>query len=113
MPTLEIHPFSDDFRTEAAALLASRHRRHRAAEPLLADVDDFAAHVPAGDGAVATRGGEVVAYVIATVGDERAEVGFAGMAASEPEALRDVYAQLAAAWPRRHSVMVPASDAAL
>jgi len=113
VPTLEIHPFSDDFRAEAAALLADRHRRHRAAEPLLAEVDDFAAQLPQGDGAVATRAGEVVAYVIATVGDERAEVGFAGMAASEPESLRDVYAQLAVGWPRRHSVMVPASDAAL
>ncbi len=113
MPTLEIHPFSDDFRAEAAALLADRHLRHREAEPLLPELNDFAAQLPTGAGAVATRGGEVVAYVIAAVGDERAEVGFAGMAASEPEALRDVYAQLAAGWPTRHSVMVPASDAAL
>jgi GNAT superfamily N-acetyltransferase len=113
MPTLEIHPFSDEFRADAAGLLADRHRRHLAAEPLLAEVGDFAAQIPDGDGAVATRGGKAVAYLIAKVGDDRAEVGLAGSAASEPEALRDVYAELAAGWPARHSVMVPASDAAL
>ncbi len=112
MAKLEIHPFSDEFRAEAAALLADRHRRHLAVEPLLAEVDDFAAMLPAGDGAVATRGGTVVAYVIAAVG-ERAEVGLAGCAASEPEALRDVYANLAAGWPAHHQAMIPASDTTL
>src|SRR6476660_679857 len=47
MAKLEIHPFSDDFRDAAAALLADRHRRHRSAEPLLADIEDFAAQIPA------------------------------------------------------------------
>jgi GNAT superfamily N-acetyltransferase len=113
MAKLEIHPFSDDFREAAAALLAERHERHRGAEPLLAEVDDFAAQIPADGGAVATRGGAVVAYVIAKVGEERAEIGLAGCAAAEPEALRDVYAHLAGDWPSRHQVMVPASDTAL
>jgi GNAT superfamily N-acetyltransferase len=113
MAKLEIHPFSDDFRDAAAVLLADRHRRHLAAEPLLAEVEEFATQIPAEGGAVATRGGTVVAYVIAKVGDERAEIGLAGSAASEPEALRDVYAELATGWPARHQVMVPASDAAL
>jgi GNAT superfamily N-acetyltransferase len=113
MSKLEIHPFSDDFRPEAAGLLADRHARHRAAEPLLADVTDFAAQLPSGDGAVATRGGSVVAYVIADVDDQEAQIGLAGSAASEPEALRDVYAHLAGAWPTHHRVLVPATDAAL
>ncbi len=113
MPKLEIHPFSEDFREPAAALLAERHARHREAEPLLPEVDDFAAQIPAGEGAVATRGGEVVAYVIATVGEERAEVGLGGCAASEPEAVRDVYAHLASGWPTWHQALIPASDAEL
>jgi predicted N-acetyltransferase YhbS len=113
MPSLEIHPFSDDFREAAGELLADRHRRHREAEPLLPDIQDFAAQIPADAGAVATRGGAVVAFIVAKLGDGRAEVGLAGCAAAEPEALRDVYAHLAREWPARHQVMVPASDAAL
>jgi GNAT superfamily N-acetyltransferase len=113
MAKLEIHPFSDDFRAEAAALLADRHARHRAAESLLADVADFEAQLPDGEGAVATRDGNVVAYVIAEIGEEDAAIGLAGSAASEPEALRDVYAHLAPGWPARHRVLVPATDAAL
>jgi hypothetical protein len=61
VPALEIHPWSEDFRGEAARLLAARHARERAAEPLLPEVEDFAGHIPDGDGAVATRGGEAVA----------------------------------------------------
>jgi GNAT superfamily N-acetyltransferase len=113
MAKLEIHPFSEDFRSSAAALLSDRHQRHRAAEPLLPEIDDFAAQVPEGEGAVATRGGDVVAYVIATVGEERAEVGLGGCAASEPEAVRDVYAHLASGWPVWHQALIPASDAGL
>jgi len=110
---LEIHPFSDEFRGEAAELLRERHERHRAGERLLPAIDDYAAQLPEGDGAVATRGGRVVAYAVADVGADRAAVGLAGCAAMEPEALRDVYASLAAGWPPVHQVMVPASDAAL
>ena len=110
MPKLEIHPFSDEFRIEAATLLRERHERHRLSEPLLPAIDDFAAQLPPGQGAVATRGGSVVAYLIAEVDDERAAVGLAGCAAAEPEALRDVYAHLSGSWPARHQVLVPASD---
>ena len=113
MPKLEIHPFSDEFRAEAAALLSARHERHRRTEPLLPEIDDFAAQLPAGDGAVATRGGAAVAYLVAEVDDERAATGLAGCAAAEPEALRDLYAHLSTAWPPRHQVLVPASDAEL
>src|SRR5919106_6753429 len=86
MPALEIRPYSEDYREDAARLLAARYTRERAAEPLLPDVDDLAAHIPAGEGAVATRGGEVVAYLIASVRADRAEVGVAGVAATEPQA---------------------------
>jgi GNAT superfamily N-acetyltransferase len=113
MPKLEIHPFSEDFREPAAEVLAERHARHRQAEPLLPEIDDFAAQIPDGEGAVATRGGTVVAYVIATIGEERAEIGLGGCAASEAEAVRDVYAHLAHGWPVWHQALIPASDAAL
>src|SRR4051794_4263441 len=87
MASLEIHPLSD-LRDEAARLLAERFARQRAAEPLLPEIDDFAAHVPDEEGVVATRGGEVVAYLAGAVQEEIATVGFGGHAASEPEALR-------------------------
>jgi GNAT superfamily N-acetyltransferase len=51
--------------------------------------------------------------VVAGIADERAEVGLAGCAASEPEAVRDVYAQLARDWPTQHQAMIPATDDAL
>jgi GNAT superfamily N-acetyltransferase len=107
---LELHSWSEDFRGEAARLLAERHARERAAEPLLPEIEDYAAHVPDGDGAVATRGGHVVAYLIASVGEKRAEVGLGGVAASEPEAVRDLYAHLARGWPSRHQALVPACE---
>jgi GNAT superfamily N-acetyltransferase len=113
MPALEIHPYSEDFREDAARLLAARHRRQRATEPLLPEVDEFAAHIPAGEGAVATRGGVVVAYLIASVRADRAEVGLAGVAATEPDAICDLYAYLACTWPPRHQAIVPASEGAL
>jgi GNAT superfamily N-acetyltransferase len=78
-------------------------------EPLLPEVEDFAAHLPEGEGVVATRGGRLVAHLIGNVRGDRAEVGMAGVAASEPEALRDLYAELARDWPARHQVLVPAA----
>jgi GNAT superfamily N-acetyltransferase len=106
VPRLEIHPFSEEFRGHAATLLRDRHERHRAAEPLLADVDDYAAQIGGRSGAVATRGGAVVAYVVAEVRD-RAVVDLAGCAASEHEA------HLASGWPPHHQVLVPATDTSL
>jgi GNAT superfamily N-acetyltransferase len=110
VPTVEIHALSDA-REEAAALLAERHARHRAAEPLLPEVDDLGAQLPPDDGVVATRGGEAVAYLAGTVDDDVARVGFAGCGASDAEALRDLYALLAERWEvSRFAVAVPASD---
>ncbi len=40
---------------------------------------------------------------------DHAEVGIAGVAASDAEAVRDLYAHLARTWPPRHQVLVPAS----
>jgi GNAT superfamily N-acetyltransferase len=113
MPSLEIHAFSDEFREDAARLLAERHTRERAAEPLLPEVDDYAAQIPDGEGLVATRGGSAVAYVIGSVEGDRAVVGMAGCAASDAEAVRELYAGLARDWPARHQVLLPASDGEL
>jgi GNAT superfamily N-acetyltransferase len=114
MPSLEIHPLSE-LRDEAAALLADRFARQRAAEALLPDVREFEPHIPA-DGHVATRGGEAVAYLAGAV-DEEAKMGrwlFAGHAAREPEALRDLFAVQAGEFGvSRFMVTVPASDSAL
>ena len=109
MPSLEIHPLSE-LRGEAADLLEERFTRQRAAEPLLPAVDDFEAHLPA-EGHVATRGGTAVAYLGGAVDGDMARWLFAGHAAREPEALRDLFAlqaeQLAVS---RFMLTVPASD---
>jgi GNAT superfamily N-acetyltransferase len=121
----DLVPLDDATLADAAALLAERHARHRAAEPLLPAVTDFGAQLRAElarDGAagiVALRGGEPVAYVAGAVEDGIARVGLAGCAAraGAEEAVRDCYAALAARWAaagcRRHQAMVPATDAAL
>jgi GNAT superfamily N-acetyltransferase len=113
MTDVEIRPFSEEHLDAAAALLAERHMRHLAAEPLLARDVDYRAQL-AGDGLVALRGGELRAYLLARVTEEDAFVDFAGCAAAEPELLRDLYAALAPQWERdRHRIYLPASDAAL
>jgi GNAT superfamily N-acetyltransferase len=131
MQAIEIEPLEDEHLAAAAALLADRHARHRMAEALLPEVSDFRAqlerdldHELAG-GVVALSGDEPVAYVIGRVeedpllGDRRAIVDFAGCAAAEGrgEAIRDLYAALAARWvaagATRHLALIPASNEAL
>jgi GNAT superfamily N-acetyltransferase len=111
VPSLEIHPLSE-LRGEAAALLAERFARQRAAEPLLPEVGDFEAHLP-DDGHVATRGGRAVAY-LGGARDEEQQMfrwQFAGHAASEPEALRDLFAlQAGELGVSRFMLTVPATD---
>src|SRR5262249_39255820 len=113
MPDVEIRRFSDEHLEAAAALLAERHARHLAMEPLLARNVDFSAQLR-GEGLVALRAGELRAYLLGQATEDDALVDFAGRAAAQPELLRDLYAALAPQWQRdRHRVYVPASDAAL
>ena len=112
MPSLEIHALSE-LRGEAAGLLRERYARQRAAEPLLPEVDDVEPLLP-GEGLVATSGGAAVAYLGGAVEDDVGWVRFAGCAASEPEANRDLFAKLAGSWEvTRFQVAVPAGDEAL
>jgi GNAT superfamily N-acetyltransferase len=109
MPGLEIHPLSG-LRDEAAVLLAERFARQRAAEPLLPEIDDFEPHVPA-EGHVATRGGEAVAYLAGAADGDTARWLFAGHAAREPEALRDLFAtQAGELGVSRFMLTVPAGE---
>jgi GNAT superfamily N-acetyltransferase len=110
MPKLEIHPLSE-LRGEAAALLEERYARQRAAEPLLPEVADVAAQLPDEEGLVATRGGEAVAFLTGSVRDDIAYTSIAGVAAREPEAVRDLFAVLAPTFGvTRFMAFVPASE---
>lgn len=120
MPDVEIHPFSDEHIGDAAQLLAERHGRHRAAEPLLPDVTDFRAQVERdwrmenASGAVAVVDGSVDGYLIGRVTDEDCLVDLAGFAARRAELIRDLYAHVSEPWVEdghvRHRVHAPASD---
>ena len=125
---LEINQFTADALDGAAALLADRHRRHRAAEPLLDPSFEHPANARAAieaelaaeraGGWVARRAGTVVGYLI---GQQKAAswganvwVEAAGHAADEPAVVRELYAVAAAAWVgegrTNHHVLVPATD---
>jgi GNAT superfamily N-acetyltransferase len=126
MPEFEIQPLEDEHLDAAAALLETRHSRHREAEPLLPEISDFRAEVEndlsqeRAAGVVAFRDDEPVAYLVGRVeddpllGERRGYVDFAGCAASEPESIRDLYAALAARWVAagcvRHAAAIPATD---
>ena len=129
MPRLELRPFADDHLEDAGELLAARHRRHRAAEPLLPeryeDADAARAEVEAiwrkegAAGAVALEGGRLVGYLLGAPGDDalwgpNEWVEPAGHAVEEPEVVRDLYAAVADRWleegRHRHYAAVPASD---
>jgi GNAT superfamily N-acetyltransferase len=107
MLSLQTAALSDEHRADCAALLAERFARQRAAEPLLPQIEDFAARVPQ-TGVVAIRGGKLVAYVGGELHGDTATIGFGGCAALVPEAVRDCFATAAAEWGvRRFSVAVP------
>ena len=91
----EVRPFVDADVDAAAGLLTDeRHERHRAEEPLLAPVEDARARVAARvgedgtSGAVAVVDGELVGYLLGSVGENEwwgrhVWVGLAGHAARE------------------------------
>jgi ribosomal protein S18 acetylase RimI-like enzyme len=132
MARLELRPFSEEFVGAAGALLAARHRLHRAAEPLLPEEYEdasaaqrevealLATHNVAG--VVAVRGGRVVGYLIGAprpnpIWGDHVWVELAGHAVEEPEDIRDLYGAAAARWIDeghvRHYALVPANDSEL
>ena len=128
MPELELRPFADEHLDGAGRLLAERHTRHRAAEPLLPDDDTRAAVEVAwrqdgATGVAAFRGGEMVGYLFGLLEGEQplwgnlSWVDRAAHAARDPELVRDLYAAAAEVWvereARRHYVLVPATEAGL
>lgn len=125
MAGVEIQPFSDEHVDAASGLLAERHARHLEAEPLLSENIDYRAEVEtiwkgeAASGVVATRGGEVVGYLLGIRRDDamwgpNVWVEPAGHAVVEPEIVRDLYGVAAANWVEegrhRHYAVVPATD---
>jgi ribosomal protein S18 acetylase RimI-like enzyme len=129
---LELRLFADEHLDDAGALLAARHRRHRAAEPLLPpryeDADAARTEVETAwrkegaAGAIAYRDGTAVGYLLGAPGDDETWganewVEVAGHAVEEAEVVRDLYEAVAARWleeeRRRHYVLVPATDDAL
>ena len=117
-----------------AALLADRHRAHRAAETLLdprwSDAATTREHLaglladPTSSGAVAVSDGQPVAYVLAQAKDagtwgENVWVESAGIARGEADAelVRDLYAAAAQQWVdagrTAHYVLVPSHDGVL
>jgi GNAT superfamily N-acetyltransferase len=132
VPRIELQPFSPEFLSDAGRLLAARHGRHRAVEPLLppryeeADAaEQEIAEVLKTDGAsgaVALRDGRVVGYLIGapksdTTWGPNMWVESAGHAVDEAEDLRDLYGFAAARWVDEgrtaHYALAPAPDSRL
>ena len=116
----EIRPFADEHLDGAAALLAARHARHRAVEPLLPAEVDFRAEIEKErdelPGVVALDGGEVVGYLLGKRREDKSGrtsgATSPAMPCDDPELTRDLYAAAAGAWVdaglTRHFVYVPA-----
>lgn len=115
-----IRAFSEEDVDRAAALLAERHGRHMAVEPLLSAEIDFRAEVEAlwrkdGAGGAVTEGGYVLGFSRPeAVWGANVWIETAGHAADDPELVRDLYAAAAAGWVEQglkaHYVLVPATD---
>jgi GNAT superfamily N-acetyltransferase len=128
---MNLEPFTSDHLDGAAMLLAARHARQRAAEPLLPARFEKPAAAGAeivrlldkgAEGLAATRGGHLTAYILGTrdsdsVWGPNVWVELAGHAAEQAEDVRDAYAAAAASWVdagrKAHYAVVPASDAEL
>lgn len=132
MAGLEVVPFSDEHLDAAAELLAARHARHRAAEPLLSPHYEAVAgareelervwRFDGASGAAGFRDGRLSGYIVGAPRTHPAWganvfVEAAGHAVERPEEARDLYAVTAARWVEegrpRHSVVVPAHDSEL
>ena len=124
MAPLEVVPFSDEHLDDAAALLAARHARHQAAEPLLPEVADPLAAVElewrteGASGVFAPGRGYLIAAPITFRGITWMRAGIAGQAVEgDREAMRDLYATAAQRWVdeghRQHAVFLPSHDAEL
>src|SRR5262245_1282127 len=129
MARLELRAFAPDDLDDAARLLAERHARHRTTEPTLPaeyEQPDAARGLieelltPEASGAIATRGGDPVGFVLGTpkanpIWGRNVWVETAAHASREPEAIRDMYALASARWVeegrRSHYAIVPSSDA--
>jgi predicted N-acetyltransferase YhbS len=120
-----IRPFTDADVDAAAEMLAERHARHRAAEPLLPPEVDFRAQIESewgADGAsgVISDSGYLVARPQPYGGDGLTWMlaGIGGHAVlGDAEHARDLYAAAAATWHdaghTRHGVFVPSHDGGL
>jgi ribosomal protein S18 acetylase RimI-like enzyme len=132
MARLEVVPFSDEHLDAAAGLLAARHARHRAVEPLLSpryeepsaarEEVDLIWRTEGASGAAAHRDGRVSGFLIGAprenpVWGDNVFVEASGHAVEEAEDVRDLYGTAAARWVdegrKRHSVIAPTHDAAL
>ena len=126
MTRLELVPFSDEHLEDAARLLAARHARHRAIEPLLDPRYEDPAHVlprlehlwrdEGMSGSAALRGSRLVGYLIgapqaAEIWGPNVWVELPGHAVEEAEDARDLYGHAAARWVeegnRRHYALLP------
>lgn len=132
MSRTELRPFTAADLAACGTLLADRHRRHRVAQPLLSVRFEDAAvalaeltaayETPDASGAVAYRAGVPVGFVLGApkpspLWGPNIWVEAAGLAATDPEVMRDLYAVAAARWVDEgrtaHYVVVPAHDAEL
>jgi GNAT superfamily N-acetyltransferase len=119
---MKVVPFADEHLDAAAELLAARHEAHLSAFPQLPGDADYRGEIAALLERGATGGFTEGAYVLGR--PQKPElwgpniwVEAAGHAATDPEALRDVWAHAAADWyaagAKAHYVLVPATDASL
>ncbi|WP_323742737.1 GNAT family N-acetyltransferase [Nocardioides islandensis] len=127
----EIAPLTEEHLDGAAEVLAARHRRHRAAEPLLSPAYEDAAAcreliatayaADDASGAVALDGSRVVGYLLGAPKNDswgvNTWVESAGHAVEVPEVARTLYAVAATRWLEEgrtaHYVLLPSHDAEL
>ena len=119
---MKIVPFAEEHVHAAAEMLAARHAAHRVAFPALPAEADYRGEIAALLAAGATGAFTDGAYVLgrsdpSDLWGPNVWIEAAGHAATDPELVRDVWAEAAAGWVERglkaHYVLVPATDAGL